>query len=618
MNEPRTPPPWIPLSVIGTLWLLFFHYGGLEHDAVLYSFQAAAHQHPQLLSGDIYLRYGSQDRFTFFTPIYSALANLIGIESAAALLTFSSGVAVLGMAWVLARRLTTAFSALAGIAMLLALPSDFGPLRIFHVLEPFITARMPAEALALGALLAAIGRRWPACVLLIVASAAMHPLMAAPVAVIAAFLWSTPRHPRWPWLGALAGLIVLAIVGSLPLLDGARIDDAWRAFINDHARYNFLASWSIRDWARLAPTLATLWLGARVLPEPGARPLCVAALFTAALGFSVMLIGADVERIALIVQGQGYRWAWPACLIAPLLLPAIARECWSKAGAARAALLLLATAWLVRNEWYAIGAALLAIGCGELALRLTLNARYQRWMFIGTMIWFGALAAFALADTVSTLTTGYDEVFAPPWFNELRHLGIDGLLPAVLVLLAFGIHAYARRRATRVCSTLIFAAAFAALLPAGAASWSRRDFTPETYRRFGAWRALIPERSEVVWIDSPEATWLLLERPSYFSIQQTVSGLFSRPAALELAKRQRSLVPLMRFGRLQSELRFFNAAGGSASPTLSLAQACETVDATFIVSRVPFDAAPLALAPPDVPVGFRTARLYRCEGPHRS
>ena len=51
-------------------WALSHRYLGLFHDARLYTLQALARLHPAL-SADVFLRFGSQDRFTIFSPLYA-------------------------------------------------------------------------------------------------------------------------------------------------------------------------------------------------------------------------------------------------------------------------------------------------------------------------------------------------------------------------------------------------------------------------------------------------------------------------------------------------------------------------------------------------------------------
>src|ERR1700716_1598249 len=69
-----------------TLWLLMRGYQGLTGDGQIYAFQALAQLHQQLAT-DLYLQNTSQDQFTIFSPLYAWFIGLLGLETAARLLT---------------------------------------------------------------------------------------------------------------------------------------------------------------------------------------------------------------------------------------------------------------------------------------------------------------------------------------------------------------------------------------------------------------------------------------------------------------------------------------------------------------------------------------------------
>src|SRR5882762_6404002 len=97
----------LSLAVVGLLvvatWALSHSYRGIFHDAGLYTLQALARLHPDSLAEDVFLKFGSQDGFTIFSPIYAAASRLLGVEFAAAVLTLLLQWALLAGAWVLAR-----------------------------------------------------------------------------------------------------------------------------------------------------------------------------------------------------------------------------------------------------------------------------------------------------------------------------------------------------------------------------------------------------------------------------------------------------------------------------------------------------------------------------------
>ena len=133
------------LLTVLALWIVRHGYLGIWHDARLYTLQALAHLKPDLLGNDIFLRFGSQDNYTLFSPLYAAVISLLGVEPAAALLTFVFHVAFFFAAWLLARRILPTNLALLAIGLLVALPSYYGGDRVFSYCEDFLTPRLPAE-----------------------------------------------------------------------------------------------------------------------------------------------------------------------------------------------------------------------------------------------------------------------------------------------------------------------------------------------------------------------------------------------------------------------------------------------------------------------------------------
>ena len=130
-----------------TLWLLMRGYHGLTGDAQIYAFQALARLHPQLAT-DLYLQNTSQDQFTVFSPFYAWSIGLLGLETAARLLTVLVTFWLLAATWSLARAVTSGEAAWLAVAFLLIVAGDYGGSGVFRLSEQFLTARLPAEALA--------------------------------------------------------------------------------------------------------------------------------------------------------------------------------------------------------------------------------------------------------------------------------------------------------------------------------------------------------------------------------------------------------------------------------------------------------------------------------------
>ena len=605
---------FLPWLAIAALWMVVTDYACIQHDALLYSFQSLARLRPELYSGDLFLRYGSQDNFTAFSYLYSWLVGSFGVEAAAAWTTFVAMLALLFASWLLARRLTTPALALMGLAFLVALPTDYGAYGIFHVIEPFVSPRMPAEALAIGALLAVLAKRRLLAAALLAGSACIHPLMAAPAALISVSLTLPVPHRRLLAALCVLGVALLAVVGRLSILDPLRVDAAWRDYFDSFAAYLFTANWRSADWIGLCPPLLTLWLASGTLPSAPARQLCTAAALVGLLGLAIVLVGADWAGIALVVQGQGYRWMWPATLLAPLVIPTIGLQLWRRGTNGRAAVLALAAAWFSSRESFAPLILMATAMIGVIALRDLLAPASRRWILIGAALMLLIAIASSLSDRLLVSQNPFQETHELAPVAYLRYLFSGGLVPITLLL---GVFALAARPAWRGLQAVVAVGLLVAavlLVPLSVAGWSRREYPADMYAKFSTWRALVPPGSEVVWIDRPDAAWLLLERPSDFSVQQSMSGVFARRAVPEIISRETRLVPFMLADGLRGELVFAGArriAGRTAASTLD--QVCEAIDARFVVARRAFKETPLAIAPPDVPANYRTMKLYQCD-----
>src|ERR1700693_4837991 len=118
--------PWVGGLLGIATWALSHSYRGIFHDAGLYTLQALAHLHPDSLQEDVFLKFGSQDGFTIFSPVYAAASRLLGVEFAAATLTLLLQWALLAGAWILARAVMPLSMTMFGMAVLIAVPGEYG------------------------------------------------------------------------------------------------------------------------------------------------------------------------------------------------------------------------------------------------------------------------------------------------------------------------------------------------------------------------------------------------------------------------------------------------------------------------------------------------------------
>ncbi len=199
-------------------WMLIHPYRGLEHDSVLYAVLALARLHPAALGHDLFVRYGTQDDFTVFSPIFAAAIRALGLEPAAAILTFVTHVAFFGAAWLLARRLMSPSMALLATGLLMVLPSWYGSNSVFAYIEAFLTPRQSAEAFALAGFAAALASRQVLAGVCMLGAMLLHPIIAA--AGITAWIILVPGLARPRAAVVIAAVLTVTSWGCRPSASG--------------------------------------------------------------------------------------------------------------------------------------------------------------------------------------------------------------------------------------------------------------------------------------------------------------------------------------------------------------------------------------------------------------
>jgi hypothetical protein len=480
------------LSVLA-VWLSQHRYGDITHDAVLYALLGLARMHPQTLSNDVFLRFGSQDHFTVFSPLFGLMIRLFDLAPAAAILTFASQAALCGCAWLVARRFMSPASALLGTGLLLALPGFYGSGHLFSYTEDFLTARLPAEALALASIAAALSGRLRISLASILAATLIHPIIASAGVVMLTLICVVAPRPRLATTVA-GSLIVLACLAAVLVHTGpfARFDPQWLNLITEFTRYLFVYNWSLDDWARLATPIAVMLVGCLCATQPVLRTVCACATICACSGIVLTWIWCDLLQAVLPTQMQLWRWVWMPSVLAVVLSPAIATACWNSGSPLqRAALFFIGSSLLLRADSGAPITLMLAVSSGGLA-RWHPQFRYGQYVLFSAI----ALLAFALA------------------------LGIADGLPKGLVPACALLAVWRLGKWLQTSSWKMYALAVATAMVCVAVA-------PDA----------VPAQSEVLWLESPVSVWYLLDRPSYWSAPQMAGFVFSRPSAVKLDAR---------------------------------------------------------------------------------
>lgn len=592
-------------------WLLLHLYWGIRVDAVIYTMQGLAHLHPDLYGNDIFIRYGSQDRYTLFGPLYAQMIRVFGVDYAATIWTAASQAAWFLAAWQLCRRLMSTPLAWLALAVLVAFALPYGGQGVFYVVEDFMSARQLSEALVLFGLTAALSDRPGRALGCFAAAMALHPIMGA--AGLGWYLWLRLLSGR-TWVlqvvGVLAALALLQLGALLPWAQPLRMDKIWLSRIVADTPYLMLNLWSRADWSRTLVPWLTLGL-AMALPSLGmVRRLAGVTLGVAIAGTGLSLVAGAWLHWSWMLQAQPWRWQWLAVTVSALLLPLIGATLWNLGARGRTALALLIAALMSRDLLFGPALLAFALVMTLYAVRASSALRTSALVLlicIGVlalgfgMAWEGAMRWVALRAP-SMQFVGY------PMITSLWRLGRDSLLPALLLgfiwLAVFVRQSLWRLRVLALAALL----AIVALLPVAYSQWSDVVFTPAMMQAFAPWRARIPAGAEVLLAEDPLYTWVFLQRPNYFSVAQLGTTLFSRPAALVLAAR---LFSLQTFLSGEYVIRSNNPYFRTGHMTLRTM--CQVSDVSYIVSHQDLQGTALATMPEGTPFPYRDWKLYGCD-----
>jgi hypothetical protein len=610
--------PSLGLGVL-LIWMLQHPYGGIVHDSCLYVLLALERIHPATLATDVFVKFGSQDSYTVFSPLLANAIRLLGLEPAAALGTFLGHVVFFSGAWFLARRLMPATPALLVLGLLAAIPSYYGAVTVFRYVEDFLTPRVIAEGLTLMALAAWLASRRIPAILALLAGMLLHPIMACAGVVLLALLYGVIPRPRLGLAlvgGAFAAsLLMVTLISSGPL---ARFDPEWLARINQTSRYLFILQWQQDDWIRAALPAGTLVAGLLTSRTALVRNLCWAALGMAVLGLATTLVFCDFLHVQLFTQVQAWRWLWLEQVLAIVLMPVIARECWHAGPMARATLVVLLAAWTVRNDPLVFLILLLAIACAACARR-AVDRPWARPILQGAcaLLVIAVLFNFTAKLYSHPLTNG-----SSPAEQASRWLQLwagDGVLYAALMLGILWLSARKLPPAGAFMLPVSLLGLCAYFAPLTWHAWSTSYYGAAMYDAAAPWRAALPLHAEGLWPEVPLGAWYLLERPSYWSQHQDAGDIFSRRKALETYRRAQFLQVALE-APLPQESQPSGRSPAQPPPALNtlainarnLPRVCADPQLDFIVSWGKLGLTRLPPITPDPTRPNSRLQLYRC------
>jgi hypothetical protein len=515
-----------------SMWIVTHAYLGVIHDARLYTIQALNSLEPGRFAEDLFLKYGSQDKFTLFTTAYKPLVAAAGPWAANLLATIAGDLLwLVGLGFLMRTLFARRREFLFASAAVILLQAGYGGDGIFRYGEPFATPRLYAEALAMIALGFALRGRPALSALFLISSTALHPLMAlggAGVIVVFAAL-----HDRRVWIlvGLAAGAgVLLALAGVDPFGRALiQFDDAWFRVVLHRCDYAFLGRWHGGDFSRVVVVFSVFAVAYR-LGESRERRLLIALAIVALAGLLATFIGCDVLHNVLIVDLQPWRALWLASVLANAFVAIVAirlpEKSLCKILLAVAAAASAASVFIF--AFVPLAPPLMIIACTAVMIEL-----HRKSPLSGAMrpIVLGGSAMVAGLGLVGVYWSSSHQLHFP---LVALGAGIEIVAVALLVMAV-------RRRGRRVitlasCVILPMAIASAGQVEA----WQTYVFAPS---RDDGLRAFVAGSGRLYWEGDSglKLLWFKLGVPEYFSCVQSAGVMFYRGTAEDYSRRGNAL-----------------------------------------------------------------------------
>ena len=529
------------------LWILTHRYRGLVGDGELYAVQALARNKPTL-ANDLFLQNASQDTYTVFSPLYASLIGLLGLRNAGIALFVLLKIWFFGASWITVRKLSNGYAAIAAVALLILLSGDYGAFHVFHFSEDMLTARSLAEALTVSSMAFYVHGYRTAAFAIATCNLFVHALLALP-AILLLICLSLPFS--FCVLGAAVGIFLALAVAAgahfsnliaqlFPIMDSD-----WLEVVRERSQFLFLQLWTTTDWKSNALPFESLAISALVISDTRIRKVSVAAILVGATGLAIALISSLIGPVAILLQGQAWRWVWITALMSVLLLAPSIQLVWRDQRCGPLCTVLMLASW----TFSAIdGASYMAIALVLWTVRRSIPLRLAPYARFAAGVIGLVLAAWIIMNAWTIVSSPPPETGREPLALQITRnvLGLDGLSLILAGLLVLWIRS-TRSVAALSAASLGLCAASALALPGAFRSPGVEGVFIEA-PAFSDWRKAIPPDNNVLVIpahNSAAFAWFTLQRPSYLSVDQSSGVIFSRSTALEIRRRSEMLLPLM-------------------------------------------------------------------------
>lgn len=584
------------LLALLAIWQVARPWWGIWHDGQLYAVQALHLLYPEQFSKDLYFMFGSQDQFTLFGHLHTAFIRVFGLTGAAVVLQVLGDALWLAGAACLQRPFLRGFHFWLGLALLLTLPSSYGPTGgVFTMGEQFLTPRLFAEAFCMFGLGLALRGKWVRAGAALGLALLLHPLMAAGALLVGTLYlaWG-----RWRLAAVVAGagaalLLGAAMLGIAPfnrILQ--QMDPAWLQNVTWMAPMVVWDAWRTADWLSRTALAFSLVLAAAYLSDGVRARFFACVALAGAMGLLASWAGTSLTHNLLLIQVQPWRVLWVLQQLSVIALTWLLAAFWQRGREFRLLLVALVVAELNRSTFGGALAVLAGVGMC-LAVRrpapLAIPQRTYRLAMAGLL----ALGSFWLKDLLTLVWV--DENYGV----DLAQLGTVAMRTGLGALLAgpllWCLWRWAGRpqRSARVLACCLTLPALALT-----AHWCQQRVAgslglPETAQHAiqARFLPLIPPQAVVYWENDVRMSWFVLQRSSYASSAQLSGAAFNRGTAIEGARR---LARLEQLGMKDSvrehdpELRRERQNRLPATSEAGLAYVCADPALDFVVLSSPF------------------------------
>jgi hypothetical protein len=258
----------------------------------------------------------------------------------------------------------------------------------------------------------------------------------------------------------------------------------------------------------------------------------------------VAFIAGTVGPVAILLQGQAWRWFWVTGFTSVLLLAPTAVRAWRDEKCGPICATLIISGWTFAAVH---GTALVALAVLLWPLRSRIENRTGTLLKWAAYALIAVILAWVLANSWSLVTSPRAESGSESLLAD-RIRSILGLqVPAVLFFGFFWHWIRARRSVWGPgIAALLLAGSLAFILPESF-QWTQKAGSRSDIEEFSDWRNAIPAASNVLIAPagkSAQFVWFTLERPSYLTVDQSAGVIFSRATALEVRRRADVLLPI--------------------------------------------------------------------------